>query len=506
MLELDESELALESRLSNVITLMIPVRPYILHCAWTQEVPLPAIEEFTCRLLVLLNEVLPGNIREYFGLTQRECEALIEGLVHNRLAVYTESGHLAPSPLLRNKAQANGDTLPSLTRYEERVETPIFDLLTLSMIAPRKQHRHRYGLPYLDICDEFKHVGQQEIMEAFGQQYHTYLEQQQKSERETRHSRLYKISSCEAGDLDLVAIDVAITLESTQAGSVRMTKTAEDKGNNRRPLTVEMESKISDFLNQQGCPESGLSFEQYCEKVDDQVLVQHIKRGNFDFNSWLNARRESKTGYGTPQTQAMVGPIYLAKNRLTIQRLVRDKAKYWPEEATFSALWVASKVPLWASNGQLISDFVYNLEPMLSASREGSGSICAVMSENLRSDNRAAFSQRIPNGLTFDGVGFEDRMEIFLIPDQLAVVQFHCQPRSDSAITVPIGYITIDPERIALVESILRVRLAGRYQPTLAWAAKDRTLSQLFDAERFISSPRPSQQTQITFKPKKRII
>lgn len=506
MHEFDESELTLESRLTNVITLMIPVRPYTLHCAWTQEVPLPAIEEFTCRLLVLLDEVLPGNIREYFGLTQRECDILIEGLVYNRLAVYTESGHLAASTILRNKAQANGEILPSLTRYEERVETPIFDLLTLSMIAPRKQHRHRFGLPCLSIADEFKRIGQQEIMKAFGQQYHTYLEQHQKSERETRHSRLYKISSCEAGDLDLVAIDVAITLESTLTGPVRMTKTAEDKGSNRRPLTVEMEAKISDFLNQQGCPDNGLSFEKYCERVDDQVLVRHMQRGNFDFNSWLNARRESKTGYGTPQTQAIVGPVYLAKNRRTIERLVRDKAKEWPEESTFTALWMASKVPLWAANGQLIGDFVYNLEPMLSASREGSGSICAVMSENLRSDNRAAFSQRIPNGITFDGAGFEDRMEIFLIPDQLAVVQFHCQPSSDSAITVPIGYITIDPERIALVESILRARLAGRYQPILAWGTKDRTLSQLFDAERFISSPTPNQQAQIIFKPKKRSI
>lgn len=302
MHELDELEFSYESRLGNVISLLVPVRPYTMHCAWTQEVPLPAIEEFTCRLLVLLDEVLPGDIREYFGLSQRECEILVEGLVQNRLAMYTDSGHLAPSSILRNKSQGCPDVLPSLIRYEERVETPLFDLLTLNIIAPRKQRLYRFGLPHLNVPNEHKNIGQREVIEAFGQQYHAYLELQQRSEREIRKSRLYKISSCEAGDVDQVAIDVSISLESTPSGPIRVIKTAEDKANIRRPLTIEMEAKISDYLNELSIPEHGVSFTAYCELVNDEVLVRHIQRGTLDFNAWLNARRENKTGYGTPLT------------------------------------------------------------------------------------------------------------------------------------------------------------------------------------------------------------
>ncbi|VVO74215.1 hypothetical protein PS838_01459 [Pseudomonas fluorescens] len=55
-------------------------------------------------------------------------------------------------------------------------------------------------------------------------------------------------------------------------------------------------------------------------------------------------------------------------------------------------------------------------------------------------------------------------MEIFLIPGQLAVAQFHCQPSTDSAVTVPIGYITVEGERLARNESVLKntlVRSSG---------------------------------------------
>jgi hypothetical protein len=395
--------------------------------------------------------------------------------------------------------------LPSLIRYEERVETPLFDLLTLNIIAPRKQRLYRFGLPHLNVPNEHKNIGQREVIEAFGQQYHAYLELQQRSEREIRKSRLYKISSCEAGDVDQVAIDVSISLESTPSGPIRVIKTAEDKANIRRPLTIEMEAKISDYLNELSIPEHGVSFTAYCELVNDEVLVRHIQRGTLDFNAWLNARRENKTGYGTPLTQAMIGPIYLEKNRRMIESFIRDLARLWPEDATHTALWLASSVPLWAANGQLLSDFVYRIEPLLSASREGTGHICALLHRELR-DNHSTFWSRIPNGIEFSGAPLEDCMEIFLIPGQLAVVQYHCQPSTDSAITVPIGYITVEGERLARIESLLKTRLSDRPAPKLRWPSKDRTLDQLFDMERFMDmeQARESHTPVIFFKPKRR--
>ncbi|MEX6730340.1 hypothetical protein AB2C47_21260 [Pseudomonas aeruginosa] len=40
---------------------MVPAYQYQINCAWTKEVSLPAVEEFTCRLLLALQEVLPAR-------------------------------------------------------------------------------------------------------------------------------------------------------------------------------------------------------------------------------------------------------------------------------------------------------------------------------------------------------------------------------------------------------------------------------------------------------------
>ncbi|HCE5778123.1 hypothetical protein RBI92_30995, partial [Pseudomonas aeruginosa] len=87
-------------RICNTISLLVPAYQYQINCAWTKEVSLPAVEEFTCRLLLALQEVLPGEIRDYFGLSKRECDVLIETLIRNKLAVYTNDGHLTPSSML----------------------------------------------------------------------------------------------------------------------------------------------------------------------------------------------------------------------------------------------------------------------------------------------------------------------------------------------------------------------------------------------------------------------
>ncbi|MEX6768420.1 AAA domain-containing protein [Pseudomonas aeruginosa] len=44
-------------RICNTISLLVPAYQYQINCAWTKEVSLPAVEEFTCRLLLALQEV-----------------------------------------------------------------------------------------------------------------------------------------------------------------------------------------------------------------------------------------------------------------------------------------------------------------------------------------------------------------------------------------------------------------------------------------------------------------
>jgi len=50
------------------------------------------------------------------------------------------------------------------------------------------------------------------------------------------------------------------------------------------------------------------------------------------------------------------------------------------------------------------------------------------------------------------------------------VVQYHFQPSDESAATVPIGYITCDPQRVAHIDSFLNSRLFGRGEGHVVWS------------------------------------
>ncbi|AZN01049.1 hypothetical protein EJP72_01250 [Pseudomonas aeruginosa] len=138
-------------RICNTISLLVPAYQYQINCAWTKEVSLPAVEEFTCRLLLALQEVLPGEIRDYFGLSKRECDVLIETLIRNKLAVYTNDGHLTPSSMLMDRTKGSSTASPSLTKYEERIERPIFELLTKTIMPPSQHNRTRWGF-HRSLC------------------------------------------------------------------------------------------------------------------------------------------------------------------------------------------------------------------------------------------------------------------------------------------------------------------------------------------------------------------
>lgn len=78
----------------------------------------------------------------------------------------------------------------------------------------------------------------------------------------------------------------------------------------RRVLSNELEACIADYLSKSEVPVSVINFEDYCKLVDDDVLPEFCGERGFELSKWLTARDNKKTGYGNPDTTAMLGPVY----------------------------------------------------------------------------------------------------------------------------------------------------------------------------------------------------
>ncbi|NHN78383.1 hypothetical protein HA520_14025 [Azotobacter chroococcum] len=465
-------------RLCNTISLLVPAQTYHINCGWTKEISLPVVEEYTCRLLLALQEVLPGDIQEYFGLSKREAEVLVDTLVHNKLAVYSNDGHLAPSPMLLDRTKGNPNVAASLTKYEECIEDPVIELLTLSVMPKSRYSSSRFGLYEIPIPLVHKSIGTNQIAETFGSQYRAYLDTTRQQDRESKRKRLYKVGACEMGKPVQIPVDIDIWLLPSSAGDVQVIKRASERVGDirQRPLSIELESRISDYLSEMKLPTGGMSLSEFCRVFDDTVLLRYVDERGLDSNRWLRDHHHRKTGYNDSQTRAMIGPVYAHNNRLTITRILQELAKDWEDGATHNALWLSSSVPLWAANGALLTEFCAKVAIHLSEERNTHGKITALLPADDRNDIhrlRRIYHARIPNGLGFKGQDLQDKVEVFLIPSQLAVVQYHFQPSQESAVTVPIGYLTHDPERLKKIESFLDSRLQDRGNPEVLWTQKE---------------------------------
>lgn len=229
-----------KARTGNRITVLIPARKYIMNLAWTEEKPMPAIELFACRLLILFERMLPIELREFFGLSEREEEELLNSLEDKRLATLDHQGYLVPSPLLKSQV-GDGDGVPMLVKYNEQTEHVVLDALALTVRKEQRLSRLMFGLPELAMPESLKGLGMDKIIEEFGRQFRSYLEITRNNEHERQRTQLYKVMSCNASEVLQLAVDIEFTYIQAKGEPKQLIRSAERLGPNQsRPLSSKL--------------------------------------------------------------------------------------------------------------------------------------------------------------------------------------------------------------------------------------------------------------------------
>lgn len=461
-----------KKRLGNIITVLIPARSYNIRCAWTSEKPLSAIELFAGKLLLVFDELLPSELQGYFGLSDREREVLIEDMLENRLISIKPNGALEAGSILRHRSNGDLNIDPMLVQYDERVEQVIFELLSMSV---RAKSRMMFGLPEIPLPQDKKNLKTDIVLEAFNRQYRSYLELTRNAEHEKKRTHLYKIMGCDAKSTIQIAVDIEFSYEPSNSPEPKRTINSKEKVSaiKRRPLSYELESKIADYLGSKDLNMESVNFSDFCKLVNDNVLIDYAEEFDFDYSNWMRARENNKTGYGTPETRAIFGPIYLPENRKTIISWLRTRLKASDSINPKKAIWYTSDVPLWGANSDDISEFTRKFEETLSYGEEDNCSLTTLhldIGEGSQWALKKEFSSKINHGVVVHGAVPFDRIEILFVPGILAVVQYHGQPNQGSCVTLPIGYLTVEDERLALIEKFVRKRLEHAERWQVAWS------------------------------------
>ncbi|MFJ5442928.1 hypothetical protein [Pectobacterium sp. CHL-2024] len=454
-----------KARIGNRITILIPARKYIMNVAWTEEKPMPAIELFACRLLILFERMLPLELCEFFGLSEREKEELLNSLEDKRLAALDHQGYLVPSQLLKGQV-GDGDGVPMLVKYNEQTEHVVLDAFALTVRKEQRLSRLMFGLPELAMPESLKGLGMDKIIEEFGRQFRSYLEITRNNEHERQRTQLYKVMGCSASEVLQLAVDIEFTYLQAKGEPKQLIRSVERLSSNQsRPLSSKLEAHIADFLGSNYIEEKGTDAETYCQLADDHILKSFVNGYRVDYSRWMLARDESKTGYGSPDTRGVFGPLYLIENRRDALQWIR-KTLYEHDDITeLKALWMPSNVPFWGANSEDVDRFVQDLKNIIE--QKDSDAKVSLIHQGKKWDVRQYLRNIFPYGLS---TPLElDRLELFVIPGIFGLIQYHGQPNTDSGVSLPIGYMTKDPERIKSLELLFKSRIGDLSNLSSTW-------------------------------------
>ncbi|TMO99738.1 hypothetical protein CWC14_04075 [Pseudoalteromonas sp. S3260] len=465
-----------DMRIGNQITVLVPANKYEFNCAWTEEKLLPALELFTCKLLLILEKISPNEISSYFGLNTREIDQLINNLMSNKLISLDSEGLLIPTSMLKQQT-SKGDEV-TLTNYVERNETAIFDSFTHSIRKDRGFNYRLLGLPELPV-DSKKTAQLEDAISHFSAQYKTHLNLSRRTEKEVNRTKLYKVVSAINRGIIQFPVDIEFHYAPSDMGQLevkRITRASEYINNTLQlPLSTQLEAHIADYLGSIPRSEEGITAEEYCTLVKDEVLKQFVTGNNIDYSGWLNAREDRKTGYGNQLTKSIFGPVYIDKNYVTLMRMLNESLHANGDsnaETFLKAYWLASNVSLWGANSHSLISFCDKIKKTLIKYDDSADLIMVHHGKTTWDDkefrefhkNHTSFGLMTSNEL--------DRLEVFLIPNILGVVQYHGYPNSKSGVSVPIGYATVDSDRLKLLENLLNSRIGGSSELKVSWPKK----------------------------------
>lgn len=452
-----------KDRLVASYSFLIPAKKYSLDFDITTKTSLPAFLESSIMLVDCLGKISPLELQTFFGLSDSEREELLRLIEGTDLAFLNSNGELEKTDRLDELKQHDGTI--QLEDVEQHQAQMIVDLFS-GNIQPRAIEAPILGLhtPTTDKILATEIEGETVFKEGFNR----FKACSKVPVLQKQNTRLYRINSCESDEVTTLPFSLNIYAKADSFRGVCLESSVQGFDTDSQLLidSSGLLGHMNEYLDQPCNLNTELSLAEYCELVDDPVLGKYECEAGFDLEAYLRDREQKKTGYGSLDTRGIIGPLYLEKNRTSFLNWLKNI----PHDIDMGpAFWWPSDDKFWGSSIYL-KTFWDQASKKLA---KRNGSIALTFPSLVRGDNYD-FQQRLDrlarNIISIQDAEKLNRMELFVLPGKpcWAMVQYHVKlPRSlhFKSISVPIGYTTYDPERVAKLTTLLSRKVMNGAMP-----------------------------------------
>ena len=447
----------------NEATFSLPCRSFIIDYSVSQKRKLAVVKEFTIRLLYSIREISPDQIAEYFGFSTEEMQVMLVALQEERLIKWEDGNVKLTSYANERFEQVDGKSVPRFFEVTDQIDTVTFDLFTFKLlIGTPSGSISPNNMEILLPSEAMGHLTEK-AKSAFDKNFYIFLEKVKKVNIYSETTELYKINQVFNRFDSLVPIKIQYVVNSTSPTqpTIQYADKWMDEWDDDKSLYAAVSAQ-KEFVPTPRCDLS-IAFGDYIRISRDPSSTRFFRGENFDFAAAMDTYSQNNGIYDL-DTKMLIGNLYTPKNKDVIQSLIDNKFGENNVLSTNGAVWcIDPEDKIWG-RGPELEIFMRSIESRFDERRKPER-IILVSQVDCR---QSAFIMKecySITGANFQGVNKmpgNSQCEILLIPNVMVACIFHFIIEDYYPLTLPIGYVSTNEDRIEHVRQALTKFFSNR--------------------------------------------
>lgn len=463
-------------RTFQTLRFSVPSRSFAIEYEVLKDRFLPLVEEFLLRTVATTGGLDPKVAAQFLGLSERECSKCLERLEFDGLMAYDTDGRLQLTAHAIERMKGQGG-IPRFVEVESRQARFAVDLISFQSGPSNSNTRDRW----------FKHSFEAErrpdknqrptdrVRAAFEASF--YEAKRGKAGRSASTAaadskeKLHRVQSVLGRQYFNWAFetDIVLWLEQpirTDFPFAQYAKVADAEA--RRELFAAIRASVARMVPPPG-PTALPNFEPLLAGTPAQGA---LRGGRLD-ESFLIELGLAEAGEKS-DTAFFVGDFTQIRTRQLWTDRLKASLSQWkggPRAVPSPLLWLPPEGGLWARSDAV--QVALDIAEKQMADRDRDLVSVLLVPLSMEGSSRTFAPQRHKDIFTVarsvNAHRWPPNVEVVLVPDRLATVIFHMRPTDDCVVPVVAGFVTSDPERIAVLENLM----ASSLDPGVSDSARD---------------------------------
>ncbi|BBV29760.1 hypothetical protein STW0522CIT19_12490 [Citrobacter freundii] len=434
----------------NKICFGLPSKAFFIDYTVSQKRQLPVVKEFIVRLLHSLESANIQTLRNFFGFTDKEIQAVLDDLLEESLIKWDEDKVALSHYALNSFVEVDGNMLPRFFEVAEKTDTVHFELHDFRILPNIIKRGNPGNLNItLSLSDDCYKDLNQKAQSSFDSHFQQFREIVKQEDIFSDRQELYKINQVSSKYDLLIPVEVEYYIEINEPSVLKMGYESNliDEWDNSKTLFTTMDKMVTNALQKK----SGSSFIEYANATNDPILSNYWNDSSqtLEYDLLVNNYNNQSANIGN-DTVLIIGNFYTDFNSDYILDKIKERYEKIENFKNSGLIWFTSTQNISWGKSSALSNFLSKIKFLFDKKLNTSESVLVM---SCKSKQEAYELNKLYGRLDAKLLGCTnlyagEKGEVLLIPNVMVACLYHSPIDDTRSISFPVGYISFNKKTI----------------------------------------------------------